>query len=112
MGWPFYFVRMLHLTFRRVRDEAALRAWMAELGQRADEVRATFHQEGVRHEQAFLVSTVDGPLLIYAHEVADPEAAHAAYAQSSLPIDAEHRQRMAAALAEAVEPELLYDVSA
>jgi hypothetical protein len=101
---------MLHLTFRRVRDEAALRAWMAELGQRADEVRATFRQEGVRHEQAFLLPSPDGLVLVYAHEVEDPEAASAAYAQSSLPIDAEHRQRMAAALAEAVEPELLYDV--
>jgi hypothetical protein len=101
---------MLHLTFRRVRDEAALRAWMAELGQRADEVRATFRQEGVRHEQAFLMPTPDGLVLVYAHEVEDPDAAHAAYAQSTLPIDAEHRERMAQALAEAVEPELLYEV--
>src|SRR5262245_3520119 len=101
---------MLHLTFRRVRDEAALRAWMAELGQRADEVRATFRQEGVRHEQAFLLPTPDGLVLVYAHEVEDPDAAHAAYAESALPIDAEHRQRMATALGDAVEPELLYDV--
>ena len=101
---------MLQLTFRRVRDEQALRAWMAELGMRADEVRATFRQEGVRHEQAFLMPTPDGLVLVYAHEVEDPDAAHAAYAQSTLPIDAEHRQRMTQALAEAVEPELLYDV--
>src|SRR5580765_6408189 len=101
---------MLHLTFRRVRDEAALRAWMSELGQRVDEVRATFRQEGVGHEQAFLMPTPDGLVLIYAHEVEDPDAAQAAYAQSTLPIDAEHRQRMAEVLAEAVEPELLYDV--
>jgi len=103
---------MLQLTFRRVRpeQEAALRAWMAELGQRVDEVRQTFRQEGVRHEQAFLMPTPDGLVLIYAHEVEDPAAAHAAYAQSRLPIDAEHRQRMAQILGEAVEPEKLYHV--
>ena len=90
------FLVVLHLTFRRVRpgQEDALRAWMAELGERADEVRTTFRQEGVRHEQAFLLPTPDGLVLIYAHEVDDPEAAHATHAQSSLPIDAEHRERM------------------
>ena len=103
---------MLHLTFRRVRpgQEAALRAWMAELGRRPYEVRATFRQAGVRHEQAFLLQTVDGLVLVYAHEVEDPAAAHAAYAASSLPLDAEHRARMAAVLDDVVEPELLYDV--
>jgi hypothetical protein len=45
---PFFVV--LHLTFRRVRpgQEAALRAWMTELAARADEVRETFNNEGVR----------------------------------------------------------------
>jgi len=100
------------VTFRRVRpgQEAALRAWMAELGARVDEVRATFRQEGVRHEQAFLLQTVDGLVLVYAHEVADPALASAAYAASTLPLDVEHRARMAAALDEVVEPERLYDV--
>jgi len=103
---------MLHLTFRRVRpgQEAALRAWMAELAERADEVRETFRQEGVRHEQTFLMRSPEGLVLVYAHEVEDPEAAHAAYARSTLAIDTEHRQRMAEVLAESVEPELLYDV--
>jgi Family of unknown function (DUF6176) len=103
---------MLHLTFRRVRPgrEDALRAWMAELERRADEVRATFRQEGVRHEQAFLLPVADGLVLVYAHEVEDPDAASAAYSASTLPLDHEHRARMAAVLDEALEPELLYDV--
>ena len=83
---------------------------MSELGARADEVRETFKNEGVRHEQAFLISSSEGPVLIYAHEVENPAAAHAAYSNSTLPLDAEHRERMAAVLAEVVEPELLYDV--
>jgi hypothetical protein len=103
---------MLHLTFRRVRpgQEAALRAWMAELQRRPDEVRATFRQEGVRHEQAFLLPLANGLVLVYAHEVEDPDAALAAYSASTLPLDAEHRERMAAVLDEALEPERLYDV--
>ena len=101
---------MLHLTFRRVVDEPRLRAWMSSLGQRAEEVRATFRQEGVRHEQAFLLRDSEGLVLVYAHEVEDPSAAHAAYGVSTLPIDLEHRQEMRAALGEAVSPEVLYDV--
>jgi Family of unknown function (DUF6176) len=101
---------MLHLTFRRVVDEARLRAWMASLQDRSDEVRQTFRQEGVHHEQAFLLRGADGLVLVYAHEVDDPEAAHAAYARSTLPIDLEHRKHMSAALGDAVSPELVYDV--
>jgi Family of unknown function (DUF6176) len=103
---------MLHLTFRRVRPERvdALRAWMAELGRRQDEVRQTFRNEGVRHEQAFLIESLDGPLLVYAHEVDDPEAASAAYAGSTLVLDQEHRAIMGSVLGEDAEVELLYDV--
>jgi hypothetical protein len=101
---------MLHVTFRRVVDEPRLRAWMAQLGQRAEEVRQTFRQEGVRHEQAFLLRDAQGLVLVYAHEVDDPSAAHAAYAASTLPIDLEHRQQMAAALGGPADAELLYDV--
>jgi Family of unknown function (DUF6176) len=101
---------MLHLTFRRVVDEHRLRAWMSSLQQRADEVRQTFRQEGVRHEQAFLLRDANGLVLVYAHEVDDPEAAHAAYAASTLPIDLQHREQMSAALGGEAEAELLYDV--
>jgi hypothetical protein len=64
----------------------------------------------VRHEQAFLLPLPDGLVLVYAHEVEDPGAARAAYTASTLPLDAEHRERMAAVLDDALEPELLYDV--
>lgn len=47
----------------------------------------TFAQEGVRHEQAYLLKTVEGPILVYAMEAADHDRAQAAYQRSSLPID-------------------------
>jgi hypothetical protein len=79
---------MLHVTFRRVHADqlARLRAWMAELGQRQDEVRQTFRNEGVRHEQAYLIQSVEGPVLVYAIEVEDEATALQAYASSSLPL--------------------------
>ena len=76
----------------------ALRAWMTELGRRPDEVRATFRQEGVRHEQAYLLEGASGPVLVYAIEVEDMDAAQRAYETSTLAIDAEHRSVMNAVL--------------
>ena len=101
---------MLHVTFRRVVDEPRLRAWMSSLEQRTEEVRETFRQEGVSHEQAFLLRDADGLVLVYAHEVSDPKVAQSAYAASSLPIDLQHRLEMSAALGVEVPAELLYDV--
>jgi hypothetical protein len=83
---------------------------MAELVRRQDEVRETFRNEGVRHEQAFLMQSVDGPVLVYAHEVDDPEAAQRAYAASTLPLDAQHRKIMRSALDGPAHAELLYEV--
>jgi len=103
---------VLDVRFHRVRNDQVeqLRAWFAELMQRQDEVRDTFRNEGVRHEQAFLFESKDGLVLVYAHEVDDPEAAHRAYAASTLPIDLQHREIMSAALVGPAEAELLYEV--
>ena len=48
---------MIKLAIRKVKpgEEHHLKAWMAQLNSRRAEVRATFQQEGVRHEQAFLL---------------------------------------------------------
>jgi hypothetical protein len=103
---------VLDVHFHRVRPDQvdSLRAWMAELMRRQNEVRETFRNEGVRHEQAFLLHTDEGVVLVYIHEVEDPEAARRAYSASTLPIDLEHRQRMSAALDGAATAELLYEV--
>jgi hypothetical protein len=65
---------MLQVNIRRVRPDQVgrLREWLAELGRRQEEVRETFRNEGVRHEQAFVLAGADGPLLVYAIEVDDP----------------------------------------
>jgi uncharacterized protein DUF6176 len=102
---------MLEVVFRRVKDAEVdrLRAWMAELGDRTDEVRETFRQETVRHEAAFLLRGEDGPVLVYAIEAGDPAFGHRAAAASTLPIDEEHRRVMGSVLAGPAEAELLYE---
>jgi hypothetical protein len=104
---------MLEVSFRRIRPDrvAALRAWMAELMQRQDEVRGTFAQEGVRQEVAYLLPTPEGPVLVYVMEAADVARAREVYAASQLPLDLEHRQRMRAVQAGTYPAERLYEVS-
>jgi hypothetical protein len=82
---------------------------MGELMRRREEVLETFENEGTRHEVAYLLETSDGPIFVYAIEAED--RAHAASLESSHPIDAQHKEVMAQALAEPVPAELLYDVA-
>ena len=105
---------MIKLAIRKVKpgEENQLRAWMAQLNSRRAEVVATFKQEGVRHEQAYLLQTTDGPILVYAVEALDHDRAAAAYAQSTLAIDLEHRQVMRQVLGDPVRSELLYECEA
>jgi hypothetical protein len=84
---------------------------MSELMRRRDEVIATFENEGVRHELAYLLPVTDGWILVYASEMEDPERASAAFRASSLPIDHEHAQVMAKVLEAPADAELLYDVA-
>jgi hypothetical protein len=85
---------MIRLTFYRIRPGQLdrLKAWFAEAEERADEVRETFIQEGVSHEQAFLLETNEGLLLVYAVECEDYDAALEAFSRSKLPIDMEHKK--------------------
>jgi hypothetical protein len=83
---------VLHLQFRKVKPECEgrLRAWFAELSTRMDEVRQTLLDEGVQQEQAYILKTADGPILIWVAELDDPDVASRTFAQSSHPIDVEH----------------------
>jgi len=104
---------VLKVAMRRVADGEVdrLRSWMDELMRRRNEVLATFENEGVRHELAYLLPVADGWILVYAMEMEDPERASAAFRASSLPIDDEHKQVMAQVLGAPVDAELLYDVA-
>jgi len=105
---------VLRVSFRAIKPgkEARLRAWLEELNARADEVRATFKDETVRAEQAFIVEGPNGPMLVYAVEAEDFERGAAAYANSQHPIDAEHRALMRECLGPALDVRPVYDVSA
>jgi hypothetical protein len=102
---------MLRISIRQVRADQVdrLRAWLAEVNQRQDEVRETYRQEGVHHEQAYLLEGKDGPVLIYAIEMDDPLQARLAFQNSQLPIDHEHAAVMREVLAGRVAAELLYE---
>ena len=102
---------MLKLSIRRIRPgkEPDLRDWLAELNRRQDEVRETFAQESVRHEQAYLIPSSDGAILVYAVEAEDLERASHAFRESTLPIDIEHKRAMEKALGDKVPTELLYE---
>lgn len=104
---------MLRVSFKRVKAGKVdkLRAWMRQLGERRDEVRESFDQEGVRQESAWLIEDGQGHVLVYAIEAEDLERAQQAYRESTLPIDLEHRAVLRDVLGARVEPELLYDLA-
>lgn len=102
---------MLYTRFFRVRPEQAdrLRAWFREVDDRKDEALASYSQEGTRCVQAHLLEGASGPVLAFIAEVGDPKAARAAYAESRLPIDAEHREVMHSVVVGSATAELLYE---
>jgi hypothetical protein len=105
---------MIHTSISRIRPDKVelLRAWFAEGKHRAEEVRETFRQEGVTHEQVYLIPTADGTVLVYISEMADVGTAMRAFADSELPIDAEHRKVMETAIAGQVDgAELVFELT-
>jgi hypothetical protein len=104
---------MVRVRFFRVRPEKLerLRAWMAELAQREDEVQETFRQETVRHELAYLIEGPDGPVLVYIIEAEDLEQAARAVREHPLPIDLEHRQVVTETLGDPFPAECLLDMT-
>ena len=105
---------MLYVRTLRIHPDKVerLRSWMRELADRAAEVRETFAQEGVRHEQAHLLETSNGTLLIYAVEAEDIDEALRVHQASTLSIDAEHRAVLAEVTAERLDLEVLLDMRA
>ncbi|HZD16241.1 MAG TPA: DUF6176 family protein [Pseudonocardiaceae bacterium] len=104
---------MIQTAIFRIRPEKLerLTAWLAELQDRRDEVRETFAQEGVTHEQAYVINAADGPLLVYVMEAPDHRRASEAFRNSTLPIDTEHKAVMAEVLSGPADATLHYDMS-
>jgi hypothetical protein len=104
---------MVRVRFFEVKPDQLdrLRSWMAELAERAPEVRETFRQETVRHELAYLVEGSERPILVYIIEAEDLDWASRAVEEHPLPIDLEHRQVMTQVLGAAVPAECLFSMT-
>jgi hypothetical protein len=104
---------MLQTWIHRIKPEkeTRLRAWLAEMNERQHELREVFDDAGVRAEQAFVVSTDAGPLLIYVSEVDDATRAARAFAASMRSIDVEHRAVMQECIEQTVDDLPLYACS-
>lgn len=102
---------MLQINMFRIKpeQETRLREWLLELNNRMDEVRETFRDETVRAEQAYIIPTTDGPILVYAMEAEDCERAADAYRHSKHPIDAEAIEIMQECLGQSLRLSPIYD---
>jgi hypothetical protein len=104
---------MQKISFRKVLpgQVGPLREWMAGLMARQEEVLETFVAETVRSEQAWLVESPEGPVLVFCVEAEDLEEAAAAYRTSELTIDLEHQAAMRSFVDDPAPAELLFKMS-
>jgi|GraSoiStandDraft_50_1057286.scaffolds.fasta_scaffold157011_2 Family of unknown function (DUF6176) len=102
---------MLKAAFIKIRPDKVdrLKGWMAELNRRQDEVRATFAQESMRQEIAYLLEGRDGPVLVYMMDAQDWDQARRAYQASTLAIDLQHREIMEEVSDGPAATEMLYE---
>jgi hypothetical protein len=105
---------MLQTWIHRIKPgfEGRLHEWFEQLAARQDELRESHLLAGVRAERAFIISTGDGPLLVYVNEVADAAAAERVFNSSMLAIDIEHKRVMDECIDSSVDVLPVYDVSA
>ena len=104
---------MQKISFRKVLPGRvdALREWMNELMQRREEVLESFVAETVQSEQAWLIETSDGPVLVFCVEADDLEEAAAAYRTSELTIDLEHQAAMRSFVGDPAPADLLFKLT-
>ena len=76
---------------------------------RRSEVLETFRQEGTRSESVHLLRGKDGPVLAYVGQVDDLEEARRVFAQSTFPIDIEHKAVLASCVEGRATTELLFE---
>jgi hypothetical protein len=104
---------MLKINVRRILPgkDQKLREWLRSLGARSNEVRERFRAEKVRAERAFIISSAEGPLCVYAIECEDFDYAKQMFELSKLAIDHEHAAVMGECLGEALAWEQVYEMS-
>ena len=103
---------MLRTWIHRIKpdQEVRLRNWLSELNARAGEVRESLAVTGIRAEQAYVVSTESGPLLVYVSDAEDQRRAAQAFAESTLAIDVEHQRVLGECIEETYYDAPLYEV--
>lgn len=92
---------MISLVIRQIEpgQRERLADWLREVdGPPRAEALATLAAEGITHENAVILDTSDGPLLVYAMESEDADRAKAVAERSEHAIDAEHREVMRSAV--------------
>jgi hypothetical protein len=105
---------MLQTWIHRIKPgyEGRLHEWFEQLTARANEVRESYGNSGVRAERAYILPGVSGSLLIYVAEVDDAGHASRAFDASSLSIDIEHRRMMEECVEGGVDVAPAYNMSA
>jgi hypothetical protein len=104
---------MLQINIFRIKpeQEPRLREWLQGLNNRADEVRETLREETVRAEQAYIIPSSDGPILVYAMEAEDCARATERYMHSEHPIDIEAIETMRECLSQSLRLSPIYDIA-
>ena len=86
---------VLSTTWVKEGQTDALKAWYGELRTRSDEAFQALDREGVRQEVAFILNTEHGDLLAVFLEIdKDMDEANAAFFDSPLELDHQHRAVM------------------
>lgn len=104
---------MLRTWIHRIKpdQEMRLRNWLAELHSRPGEVRESLAEAGIRAEQATVVSTESGPILVYVSDAEDQRHAAQVFAASPHAIDVEHQRVLGECIEETFDDAPLYDMA-
>jgi hypothetical protein len=102
---------MLNATFARVaeQDLPRLRAWLAELPERREELVESYRREGTRHELFFVIRARPSPIVVLITEVADLEHAVVSFLRSNQPLGLEFKSLVQDIAAAESDVELLFD---
>lgn len=102
---------MLNASFAAIeeKDVPVIRAWLASLAERREELRESYRQQGTRHELFFVVRAPD-PVLVLISELDDVEQGSVTFLGSRLPLDLEFKSLVqTVSNGEMLVGELLFD---
>ena len=104
---------MLNATVAVVAPEdlPRLRAWLAGLESRREELAESYRLEGTRHELFFVIRADPDPILVLISEVDDLEHAVVSFLRSNLPLDLEFKELVQDIAQHEEGVELLFDSS-